>query len=333
MATNMLSDPSQIPTQASRGNVNTKVDVAFQQDVLAGLKKQRKELPGKYFYDRRGADLFDAIQATSAYDPTRIEMLLLKACARNIADLVGEGASVVEIGGCDTQKARLLLGAMKSPLVYMPIDVSSQHLWSAAMQLQLDYPYLAVRPVHADFTTITDLPEDGPWIHEQATFLFFGSTFGKFDPFSAAKILGRVAGLTLRNLLVIGVDLKKDRELLEKAYNDRAGFTAEFNLSLLLRANRELGTDFDLGSFSHEAFFNEKCDRVEMHLRSLKKQKVHIDSDTINFEAGETIHTGSAYKYGISQFHRLAGRAGYLPIKAWTDPDHLFSLHVLCKTN
>jgi len=317
---------------ATRTAAPKQVDAVLKRDVLAGLRRPHKELPCKYFYDRRGADLFDKLSNTPEYYVTRTELMLLKTYARQLADLIGEGAHLVELGGCNTQKARILLGAMRNPLVYIPVDISTQHLWSSAMQLQLDYPYLAVRPINADFTKLTELPQDSLWVQDHVTFLFFGSTIGNFDPISASLLLKRLAGLTIRNMMVVGVDLRKDTAVLERAYNDSAGFTAEFNLNLLLRLNRELDGEFDISSFEHIAFYNAKIGRIEMYLRSRRRQTVRLAGETLAFEQGELIHTENSYKYSPGQFHAIARRAHFMPVKSWTDSEHLFSLQVLAKS-
>lgn len=314
---------------ASRGDRPSERE-ALRRDVLDGLRQEQKSIPSVYFYDRRGSELFDAICSTAEYYVTRTEMDLLRQHAGGIADLIGEGAHLVELGSCNTIKARILLSVLRMPISYMPVDVSSQHLWSAAMQLQLDHPYLAVRPLHADFTALRALPDLDMGALEDAVFLFFGSTIGNFHPVEALKLLKRISETTTRNMLLIGVDLRKDPRILDAAYNDASGFTAAFNLNLLDRINRELGGNFDLDGFQHWAFFNETCGRVEMHLRSRKRQTVRVGEEVFQFVRGETILTEYSYKYSIGQFHRLARRAGYFPLKAWTDPRRLFSLHLLC---
>jgi dimethylhistidine N-methyltransferase len=309
----------------------TGVDPAFRGDVLSGLRRPRKELPWLHTLDARGVELAGGVGATLAADSAHLELSLLRACVASIAELVGDGASLIELGGCDPDKARVLLGALRNPLVYMPIDVAARHLWSSAMQLQLDYPFLAVRPVNADFAALRELPEGGPWEHDRVTFLLFGAVLGRYDPFSAARLLRLLAALTPRNLAIVGLDLRKREDAMLAPYADVAGCAAELNLNLLSRINRELGGDFDMAAFEHLALWNETVGRVEVHLKARSRQIVRIAGETFAFEPGELIHTQSAYKYTLNQLHRLALHAGYVPVKAWTDPGRRYGLHILAK--
>ncbi len=312
-------------TKVGRGQYNEEL----LRDVLSGLRQPLKSLPSKYLYDRRGVDLFATICNIPEYYLARAELALLRRHAGGIADLVGEGAQLIELGGCSTAKASLLINVLRSPVMYMPIDGSSQHLWSAAMQLQLDHPYVAVRPLHANFAEITALPADEIWTLERAVFLCFGSLLGQWDPIPAAAILRRLAGLARRSVLVIGVDLPKDPALLQAAYNDPHGCHAEFHRNLLLRINRELDGDFDPESFSYAAHYNSTCMRVESYLQSRRKQLVRIAGKAVMFAQGEVIHTQNSYKYSVAQFQRIARRTGFAPLKAWVDNEHSYALHVL----
>ncbi|WP_300301491.1 L-histidine N(alpha)-methyltransferase [Ferrovibrio sp.] len=307
---------------------------AFAADVQAGLAGAMKSLPAKYFYDRRGSELFERICELPEYYPTRTELGLLQRHAPEMAALIGADAELVEFGAGALQKIRLLLDALQRPRSFLPIDISGAHLSDAAAALARDYPGLQVRPVAGDFTAPDlALPQRHAQARGRAGF-FPGSTIGNFTPEEAlcflrqaARILGEddAAG----SGLLIGVDLVKDPALLHAAYNDAAGVTAAFNRNLLQRINRELNGDFVLDQFAHYAFYQPPQQRIEMHLVSLTAQSVQVDGRRYDFAAGESIHTENSYKYTLSGFRRLAEQAGFRPAAAWTDEDGLFSLHWL----
>jgi dimethylhistidine N-methyltransferase len=299
---------------------------SFAADVIAGLTAKPKRLPPKYFYDSAGSALFERITQLPEYYPTRCELGILQKNAPAIASLFPPGCALIEFGSGSSRKARILLGAAATVEAYAPVDISGDFLQQDAAQLCRDFPHLAVYPVVADFTQAFDIP---PVIATLPRVGFFpGSTIGNFEPHEAAKFL-RHAGdrLGADAVLVIGVDLVKDPKILGPAYNDAEGVTAKFNLNLLARINRELGADFNLGTFEHHAFYNIEQSRIEMHLASAKRQKVRVNGATINFRAGETIHTENSYKYTIDSFQALARGSGWSPRKVWTDG--LFSVHAL----
>ncbi|MFN4311601.1 MAG: L-histidine N(alpha)-methyltransferase [Ferrovibrio sp.] len=307
---------------------------AFAADVQAGLSAARKSLPAKYFYDRRGSELFEQICMLPEYYPTRTEIGLLRRHGREMAGLIGPEAEIVEFGAGALVKIRLLLDALDRPRGFLPIDISGAHLSDAAAALMRDHPGLRVRVMAGDFTAPDlVLPARLPGSRGRAGF-FPGSTIGNFTPEealgflrSAARMLGE--GNTGNGGLLIGVDLVKEPGLLHAAYNDAAGVTAAFNLNLLRRINRELGGDFVLERFAHYAFYQPQRRRIEMHLVSLAAQSVRIGGRRYDFAAGESIHTENSYKYTLGGFHRLAEQAGFRPAAVWTDPDDLFSLHWL----
>ena len=303
---------------------------AFLRDALAGLSQPQKAIPAKYFYDTRGSLLFEAITRLPEYYPTRTETGILAAHAGEMADLIGPEAVLIEFGAGASRKVRILLDALRRPALFMPIDISGEHLRQAAQALDADYPALRVVPVVGDYTQRLDLPRDGAAADAKRVVFFPGSTIGNLTPDEARAFLGKTAGL-LRGggALLIGVDLKKDPAILHAAYNDAAGVTAAFNLNLLVRMNRELGADFDLATFRHRAFYNEAAGRVEMHLVSLRPQTVHLAGHAFPFAAGESIHTENSYKFTVEEFQHLAAGAGFAPARAWTDPDRLFSLHYM----
>lgn len=302
-------------------------DPEFLGAVHAGLRSERKYLPCRFFYDARGSRLFDRICELPEYYLTRTELDLLERHAGEFADLMGPAAEVVEFGAGSGVKIRLLLDALERPCTYRPIDISGEHLLEAARALARDYPDLSVRPVIADFTRPIPLAAT-PSGSKRAGF-FPGSTIGNFAPPDAERFLRGAARMLRGGGLLVGVDLVKDPEILVRAYDDAQGVTAAFNRNILVRANRELGADFDLERFGHRAVFNAVNSRVEMHLVSRGRQTVRIGDAAYAFEDGETIHTENSHKYTVEGFKRLARAAGFTPMAIWTDPDALFSVQWL----
>lgn len=296
------------------------------EEVHAGLVQEQKTLSPKFFYDKRGSDLFDAITELPEYYPTRTETALLRKHKNELAQLFGEDSSLYELGSGSSTKIRLLLEAVR-PKVYIPMDISRDHLVESAGRLLRDYPWLDIRAVHVDYSRPWDVPDFGPG-HYNA--FFPGSSIGNFEPDAALALLRRIKLLVAKGGgLVIGVDLKKDVAILEAAYNDERGVTAEFNLNILRHINRNLDADFDLANFAHRAFYHTEKGRIEMHLESLQKQQVRINGNVYSFNEGETIQTESSYKYTAEEFHQLAKKAGFLPAKTWIDSNAMFSLHYL----
>jgi dimethylhistidine N-methyltransferase len=302
----------------------------FQDSVLRGLASTPKTLPCKFFYDAEGSRLFDRICELPEYYPTRTECTLLAARARDIAELVGPGAELVEFGSGAGIKVRLLLAALDAPSAYVPVDISRGHLIQAASSLAEDFPGLRIVPVCADYTQPFSLPQLAGLPGRRKVGFFPGSTIGNFTPADATSFLRQAARLLGHgSMMIVGADLPKDEAILHAAYNDPAGVTAAFNLNLLRRINRELDADFAMDAFRHDAFWNAGESRIEMHLVSRIRQSVHIAGCTFDFAAGETIHTENSYKYGLGAFEKLAHAAGYITAAAWTDADALFSIHVL----
>jgi dimethylhistidine N-methyltransferase len=297
----------------------------FFAEVITGLGQQPKAIAPKFFYDELGSQLFDDICELEEYYPTRTEMQILSRHADEIASLIGEKSFIIEPGSGSSTKVRLLLDQLK-PHTYMPMDISRQHLLNAAGDLADEYPWLDIHAACADFTTKLIIPDFDKDANRVA--FFPGSSIGNFEPKAAMNFL-RHLGQTLGQGggLLIGVDMKKPAEILHAAYNDSRGVTAEFNLNLLTRMNRELNADFDLQAFSHYAFYNPQPGRVEMHLVSQKDQAVSVADESFHFKRGETIHTECSYKYGITEFQALASQAGFKSVKVWTDVDQLFSVH------
>ncbi len=306
-------------------------DPSFARDVIAGLSARPKRIFAKYFYDARGAQLFEAITRTPEYYLTRCELAILREHAGEIAGLFPQNSALVELGSGSSEKARILLSAALGVFVYAPVDVSGEMLKQEAERLQRDYPRLSIIPVQADFAIPFALPAQVMRLPRSG--FFPGSTIGNFEPAAAAAFLsetGRLLGSGA--VMIIGVDLVKDAQLLDAAYNDAAGITREFNLNLLARMNRELDANFDLTRFEHRAFFNAAQHRIEMHLVSTRSQQVRVAGRLIDFERGETIHTENSYKYTLQSFSDLARRGGWQPLRSWTDSKSMFSVHALRNT-
>jgi dimethylhistidine N-methyltransferase len=300
----------------------------FRSQVVHGLSQKRKTLPCKFFYDQRGSQLFDRICELPEYYLTRTELQVLESHAREMADALGPNCRVVEYGSGSSLKTRLLLDALHEPAVYIPLDISREHLLDAASRLSASYPQLKVHPVCADYTRPFSLP-DSTTARRTAVY-FPGSTIGNFDPHDARSFLRSAARLCgLDGALLIGVDLKKDPALLHAAYNDTANVTADFNLNLLHRINRELDGDFVTDRFAHYAFYNPRLGRIEMHLVSRDTQTARADNANFHFRQGETIFTESSYKYTLEEFRSLAHAGGWTVQKVWTDPSSLFSVQYL----
>jgi dimethylhistidine N-methyltransferase len=299
----------------------------FREDVLAGLAKPRKELPCKYLYDARGSQLFDAICELPEYYPTRTEVAILREHAHEMADALGRGCLVIEYGSGSSAKTPLLLERLRDPAGYVPVDISRDHLFASAAAVARRFPGLQVRPVWADFTgpfEVPDLPA------ERRCVFFPGSTIGNFGPSEATALLRGMADHCGRGgAVLIGVDLRKAREILEPAYDDEAGVTAEFNRNLLRRINRELGADFNVDQFDHRAPFNDQDGRIEMYLVSRRPQSVRVGGNTFRFARGESICTEHSYKYTRDAFREMALEAGLEVRQVWVDEQELFSVQYL----
>jgi dimethylhistidine N-methyltransferase len=301
---------------------------SFADHVIAGLGEPQKWLSAKYFYDAAGSELFEEITRLPEYYPTRTELSILERRANEMAGYVPLSAVLVEFGTGSTRKARILIEAAPQLAAYVPVDISAEFLAHEAAAVRRDIPWIAVLPVAADFTRDFDLP---PQIRSRPRVGFFpGSTIGNFEPQDAAEFLrqaGRILGAGAT--MIVGVDVIKDEAVLNAAYDDAAGVTAQFNLNVLTRMNRELGGDFDLSAFRHRAFYNAKDHRIEMHLESLKAQGVTVAGHTFAFAKGETIHTENSYKYTVDTFRALAESAGWRAVNTWTDEKAYFSIHAL----
>jgi dimethylhistidine N-methyltransferase len=301
---------------------------SIQQEVIDGLSRPQKELPPKLFYDRRGAQLFNAICATAAYYPTRTENSILRESADEIARAVGAGSAIIEFGAGEMEKIRILLPSLR-PSIYAAIDISRDQLLRASEALALEYRRMAVMAVIGDYQSELETELELP-PHARRVVFFPGSTIGNFEPLQARDFLQRVRALVGHTGgVLIGVDLQKPVDILNLAYNDPEGHTAAFNLNLLTRLNRELGADFDLSAFVHRAFYNVEQNRIEMHLRSLRRQTVHLGTHVFEFDEGETIHTENSYKYTAQSFVQMAREVGFAQSRMWSDADRLFGVFFL----
>ncbi|MCA9413085.1 MAG: L-histidine N(alpha)-methyltransferase [Candidatus Omnitrophica bacterium] len=298
----------------------------FLEEVLEGLRNQSKSLPCKYFYDERGSKLFDRICELDEYYVTRTELRIMKDHVSDMANHIGEGVRLVEYGSGSSLKTRILLSHLKDPVAYVPVDISRDYLEEVGEDLAEAYPNIEILPVCADFTESFDLPE--PTREPTHTAVYFpGSTIGNFTPTQARNILGGIAPLCGdQGGLVIGVDLQKDPEVLEAAYDDSEGVTAEFNLNLIRRIKHELDGSIEAEDFQHHARYNEAEGRIEISLRSLRDQTVTIGGESFEFEEGEMIHTEYSHKYTIEGFEEMAGEAGLSLHGAWTDPRKYFAV-------
>jgi dimethylhistidine N-methyltransferase len=294
----------------------------FLHDVVAGLSLPQKSLPPKYFYDDAGSRLFERICRLPEYYLTRAELALTRANLRAIARFAGRGCELIEYGSGESLKTRLLIRALR-PAAYLPVDISGAALRAAAERLGREFPWLEIVPVNGDFLRPIELPRS----RAPRVVYFPGSTIGNLAPDEAHAFLSMTRGQAAR--MLVGVDLRKDANLLHAAYNDSRRVTAAFNLNLLARINRELGADFEPARFAHYACYNPAQGRIEMHLVSLARQSVRIGRHRFAFEPGESIHTENSYKYSIEGFREMAARAGYAAHKAWTDRRGLFALHAL----
>lgn len=301
----------------------------FLDDILAGLAKPQKQIPAKYFYDRRGCELFEAICELPEYYLTRTEIAMMRAYAREMATCLGPGCQLIEYGSGNSQKTRLLLESLNPP-VFMPVDIAAEQLRHSVSDLAPAFPGMRIAAVCADYTKPLKLPECDNSCAARKAVYFPGSTIGNLTPEETLAFLAGARDVVAPGgAMLVGVDLKKSSRVLNAAYNDSRGVTAEFNLNLLARINRELGADFALAKFSHHAFYSDTQGRIEMHLISRGRQCVTIAGRAFEFREGESIHTENSYKYSVAEFRGLAGQAGFRPERVWTDDHGLFAVHYL----
>src|SRR5213593_2264644 len=295
-------------------------------DVIAGLSSNPRALPCKYFYDERGAALFQKICELPEYYITRTEIDILDRNRAEIASQLGPNIELVGLGTGAGTKTRILIEALEKPAVYIPVDISEKQLRESTALFHKIFPDLEILPVCADYLQPVALPSTRRKAARNVVY-FPGSTIGNFEPDEATQFLRRIAKVCCHGgALLIGVDLRKDRDVIEAAYNDTAGVTARFNLNLLARANRELRADFDLQHWQHRSIYNSDAGRVEMYLISQIDQAVHIGDYTFGFRSDEKIVTELSYKYAPEGFAALARKAGFEFQKIWTDDARLFGV-------
>ncbi|MEZ6088619.1 MAG: L-histidine N(alpha)-methyltransferase [Pirellulaceae bacterium] len=323
---------------------------SFRRDVLQGLSQSKRQLPCKYFYDRRGSLLFDQICELPEYYPTRTEAGIMADNVDAIARRIGSDAVIVEYGSGSSTKTRLLLDHLVQPHAYVPVDISREHLLQTANKLREDYPHIDIHPVVADFTAPFSLPhpfrrtikrrtggsdalhsESSPGVASDSascnTVYFPGSTIGNLEPDAAVVLLQSIADQCQPGGgLLIGFDLKKNPDILQAAYDDSQGVTAQFNLNLLHRMNRELDAEVDVDQFRHVAVYNDAMSRIEIYIESCIDQSVRIENSTFQFDAGDRILTEYSHKYDIETFTSMAELAGLVPDEVWTDADDYFAI-------
>ena len=304
--------------------IDIAVDPAFRRDVLAGMKAVPRAIPARWFYDRAGSELFEAITDLPEYYPTRVETALLAAHCGDVAALTGKGRAVVEFGSGSSVKTPQLLRAV-APAAYVPIDISGDFLRASSADLAAQFPALAIHPLEADFMHDVMLP-DAVAAFPKLGF-FPGSTIGNLIARSAVDLLRRMrATLGTGAMLLIGMDRVKDEAVLVRAYDDAAGVTARFNMNLLVRINRELDGDIPIDAFAHVARWNDSYARIEMHLQALRDVTFTVQGEGFAMAAGETIHTENSHKYGPRDARLLLRAGGWSPVAEWTDAADQFAL-------
>ena len=295
-------------------------------EIIDGLQQLEKMISPKYFYDERGSRLFEQITTLPEYYQTVTELGIMRANIEGITTLIGPQASLIEYGSGSSLKTRVLLEHLVDLAVYVPVDISEDHLLASARQIRSEFPGLEILPVIADFTKQFALPD--PTVMPLRNIIYFpGSTIGNFtndDALELLKVMHHEAGAN--GAMLIGVDLQKDPAIIERAYNDSRGVTAEFNLNMLRHLNREYGSDFDLPSWSHEAKYNESAGRIEMRLLNSTLQTVNIGPQTFVINSGEGILTEYSHKYTLGGFAAVAEQAGFEVSRVWMDPEQLFSV-------
>ncbi|WP_296720594.1 L-histidine N(alpha)-methyltransferase [Erythrobacter sp.] len=302
----------------------TGVDTAFRADVLDGLAEAQKAVPARWFYDDAGSQLFEDITQLPEYYPTRAETEILRGGAKEFAELIGPGRAVVEFGSGSSVKTPLLLSAI-APSAYVPLDISGDFLRAAAADLAAKFPGLPVWPVEADFMRRVELPGEVEGLPKLG--FFPGSTIGNMVARTATDLLRSMREtLGVGALLLIGMDLIKDEELLVAAYDDAAGTTAKFNLNLLHRINRELQADIPVAAFKHEARWNDTYARIEMHLVAQEDVSFSVSGQRFGMTAGESIHTENSHKFTRRTSNTLLAAGGWEPRARWTDSEERFSL-------
>lgn len=294
-----------------------------------GLSKDHPAIPCKFLYDDAGSVLFEEITNLPEYYPTRTERKLLREVCPDVADIIGPNAVVLEFGAGSMRKTRALLSALSRPKAYLPIDVSGEYLLSQTAGLSGQFPGLHIQPIVADFTEPLNLPPD---LDANAPLLGFfpGSTIGNLSPAQGRDFLKNTSRMMGPNaLMLVGVDLAKDPSILQAAYDDAQGVTAKFTRNLLVRANREAGTDFQVDHFDHHVWWNARESRIEISLMASKPMDVMLGVERFSFRRGDKIHVENCYKYSTEQISWLARMGGWTLEQSWEDEYGLYAMHLL----
>jgi dimethylhistidine N-methyltransferase len=296
-----------------------------------GLALKPKRLPSWLFYDERGSALFEQICEQPEYYLTRCEIALMEEHAGDIADSLGSDVRLVEYGSGSGRKTRMLLRHLHQPVSYVPVEISPEPLLQSVQRLAREFPQLPLQPLCADFSRPLRLPIP-PRAPRRTVLYFPGSTIGNFEAHDAVALLRKMRNeMGDAGGLLVGVDLKKDPAVIEAAYNDAAGVTAEFTLNMLARLNREIGSDFDLAAFAHRARYNPMAGRIETQLVSRREQQVVIGRHKVRFGVDEAIQVEYSCKYSLEDFAALADKAGLAVQRVWTDPQRMFSVQYLVR--
>jgi len=301
-------------------------------EIVDGLSAEPKQISPKYFYDERGSQLFDEITRLPEYYLTNTELGIMRDNIDDIVSLVGKQASLIEFGSGSSLKTRVLLEHLSELAAYVPVDISSEHLHTSADEIRSEFPHIDVLPVVADFTRQFELP--APMVMPVRNVVYFpGSTIGNFEHDMAMELLRVMYHEAGKNgSLLIGVDLQKDPQIIEMAYNDAAGVTAEFNLNMLRHLNRDYGANFDVSEFVHSANYDKDKGRVVIELVSQTDQTFEVADTEFDIADGERILTEYSHKYTLNGFEAMANAAGFVVEKVWTDAEQLFSVQFLTRS-
>lgn len=297
------------------------------QEVVDGLQNKQKTLPSKYFYNEKGSQLFDEITELDEYYPTRTERKILEENVEEIALYLGEKVMLIEPGSGSSSKTKILLGNMENICCYIPMDISGEYLNKVAEQLRLEFPNISILPLAVDYTKPFELPESSP--NARKVVFYPGSTIGNFKREKVEQFLKVIHDIVGKNgAVLIGADLKKDISVLENAYNDSKGITAEFNKNIFNHLNDVIDTDFNPELFDHRSIWNEEKGRIEMHLFVQEDHSLPINGDTIFFKKGESIHTENSHKYTLEGFSDMV--SDWFDVKkVWMDDNKYFSVQYL----
>ncbi len=306
--------------------------LADRDNIISGFEKMQKVINSKYFYDSKGSDLFDQITNQNEYYPTSKEINILKEKKEIFSKVLPNNASVIEFGSGSSKKIINFLKAINTPKEYFPVDISEHFLKKNLLVFSKTFPFIKTKPVCSDFFDTENVKLIlNNYIKKNSDLIGFfpGSTIGNFKPSIAKKLLKKFSKiLNKNNYLVIGVDLLKNKKILEKAYNDKNGITKKFNFNILDRLNNELDANFIKSNFEHLAFFNDRYNRIEMHISSKIKQTVRILNKNFKFRKGETIHTENSYKYSVDDFNEILQETGFKKISVLTDCNEYFGIFV-----